>query len=105
MEALRKDIRLIFSLIKPSIQGDQLMKRELILQAMGWGHMPQFLIERDLRDKRLLSIAGKHFPGAQVELVAARRRDSPHGPIANRLWQYIADEAVKLIPKGIPKSG
>jgi DNA-binding transcriptional LysR family regulator len=79
--------------------GDQLMKRELILQGMGWGHMPHFLIEQDLRDKRLLSIAGKHFPGAQAELVAARRRDAPHGPIANRLWQYIADEAAKTIPK------
>jgi len=79
--------------------GDQPMKRELILQGMGWGHMPRFLIEQDLRDKRLLSITGKHFPGAQVELVAARRRDTPHGPIANRLWQYIADEAAKMVPK------
>ena len=80
--------------------GDQLMKRELILQGMGWGHMPRFLIEQDLRDRRLLAIAGKHFPGAEVELVAARRRDAPHGPIANRLWQYIADEAAKMIPNG-----
>lgn len=80
--------------------GDQLMKRELILQGMGWGHMPRFLIEQDLRDKRLLSIAGKHFPGAEVELVAARRRDAPHGPVANRLWQYIAEEAAKMVPKG-----
>lgn len=80
--------------------GDQLMKRELILQGMGWGHMPHFLIEQDLRDKRLLSIAGKHFPGAEVELVAARRRDAPHGPVANRLWQYIAEEAAKMVPKG-----
>lgn len=79
--------------------GDQLMKRELILQGMGWGHMPRFLIEPDLRGRRLLSIAGKHFPGSQVELVAARRRDTPHGPIANRLWQYIADEAAKIIPQ------
>jgi DNA-binding transcriptional LysR family regulator len=80
--------------------GDQLMKRELILQGMGWGHMPRFLIEQDLRERRLLSITGKHFPGAEAALVAARRRDAPHGPIANRLWQYIADEAAKMIPNG-----
>jgi DNA-binding transcriptional LysR family regulator len=79
--------------------GDQLMKRELILQGMGWGHMPGFLIEQDLREKRLLSITGKHFPGAHAELVAARLRDAPHGLIASRLWQYIADEAAKMIPK------
>jgi DNA-binding transcriptional LysR family regulator len=80
--------------------GDQLMKRELILQGMGWGHMPRFLVEQDLRDKRLLLIAGKHFPGAQVELVAARLRNAPHGPVANRLWQYIGDEAARLVPAG-----
>jgi DNA-binding transcriptional LysR family regulator len=78
--------------------GDQLMKRELILQGMGWGHMPHFLIAQDLRDRRLLSIAGRQFPGAQVELVAARLRDAPHGPIANRLWQFIADQAARMIP-------
>ncbi len=78
---------------------DQLMKRELIVQGMGWGHMPRFLIEQDLRDKRLLSITGKHFPGAEAQLVAARLRDAPHGPVASRLWQYIADEAAKIIPR------
>jgi DNA-binding transcriptional LysR family regulator len=79
---------------------DQLMKRELILQGMGWGHMPRYLIEQDLRDKRLLSISGKHFPGGQVELVAARRRDTPHGPVANRLWEFITDQAASIVPAG-----
>jgi DNA-binding transcriptional LysR family regulator len=77
---------------------DQLMKRELILQGMGWGHMPRYLIEQNLRDGSLLSIAGRHFRGGQVELVAARRRNAPHGPIANRLWQFIADQAAEIIP-------
>jgi DNA-binding transcriptional LysR family regulator len=77
---------------------DQLMKRELILQGMGWGHMPHYLIERDLRDGSLLPITGRHFRGGQAELVAARRRNTPHGPIANRLWQFIADQAAGMIP-------
>jgi len=78
--------------------GDQLMKRELILQGMGWGHMPRYLIEQNLRDGTLLSIAGRHFRGGQAELVAARRRNAPHGPIANRLWQFIRDQAGEIIP-------
>ncbi|MFB9268640.1 LysR family transcriptional regulator [Bradyrhizobium erythrophlei] len=77
---------------------DQLMKKELIVQGMGWGHMPRYMIEQELRDKTLLPISGKHFRGGQVELVAARRRDSPHGPIANRLWHYIAEEIEQMIP-------
>ena len=72
---------------------DQLMKRELILQGMGWGHMPSYLIAADLRKKRLLDISGKHLAGGRAELVAARRRDAPPGPIAERLWRYIAEQA------------
>jgi DNA-binding transcriptional LysR family regulator len=77
---------------------DQLMKKELILQGMGWGHMPRFLVEQNLRDGSLLQISGRHFKGGQADLVAARRRDTPHGPIANRLWQFIADQAARIIP-------
>jgi DNA-binding transcriptional LysR family regulator len=72
---------------------DQLMKRELILQGMGWGHMPRFLIEADLRDGRLIDITGRHLAGGTAEIVAARRRDAPHGPIATRLWHYIEEQA------------
>jgi DNA-binding transcriptional LysR family regulator len=75
---------------------DQLMKKELILQGMGWGHMPTFLIADELRRGRLLSIAGKHLKGGSGILVAARRRDTPHGPIAQRLWQFIAEQAPAL---------
>jgi DNA-binding transcriptional LysR family regulator len=77
---------------------DQLMKKELILQGMGWGHLPRYLIEQELKDGRLLPISGAHFKGGQAELVAARRRDAPHGPVAARLWQFIADQAAELIP-------
>jgi DNA-binding transcriptional LysR family regulator len=78
--------------------GDQLMKRELILQGMGWGHMPHYLITGDLRTKRLLSIAGTHFRGGAAELVATRLRNAPHGPVADRLWQFIADQAGRMVP-------
>jgi DNA-binding transcriptional LysR family regulator len=75
---------------------NQLMKRELILQGMGWGHLPHHLIGQDLREGRLLPITGRYFTGGQVELVAARRRDMPHGPIANQLWKFIQEQAAKL---------
>jgi DNA-binding transcriptional LysR family regulator len=75
---------------------DQLMKKELLLQGMGWGHMPEYLIAQDLRRGRLVPITGKHFKGGQVELVAARRRNVPHGPVANRLWQFVGEQAAKF---------
>jgi DNA-binding transcriptional LysR family regulator len=72
---------------------DQLMKKELILQGMGWGHMPRYLVAEELRRKRLMSIAGRHYKGGRIDLVAARRRDAAHGPIASRLWRYIEEQA------------
>jgi DNA-binding transcriptional LysR family regulator len=75
---------------------DQSMKKEIILQGLGWGHMPRFLIEDELRDGRLLSIAGRHLPGSTEELVAARRRDRPQGPVATRLWDHIQQEEPAL---------
>ncbi|QSQ25783.1 LysR family transcriptional regulator [Pyxidicoccus parkwayensis] len=77
---------------------DQLMKKELVLHGMAWGHLPRFMIESELRDGRLLSIAGRHFPGVIEELVAARRRDRPHGPVASRLWDFLARNAPVLRP-------
>lgn len=84
---------------------DQLMKKEVILQGMGWGHMPDFLVKRELRDGRLLSIAGRHFPGGVGEIVAARRRDTPHGPVADALWRYIEVQAAELKAAGRRVSG
>lgn len=79
---------------------DQFMKKEVILQGMGWGHMPRFLVANELRERRLLSISGKHFPGSTRSIVAARRRDVPHGPVANRLWQFIEEQASMMRVKG-----
>ncbi|WP_028935045.1 LysR family transcriptional regulator [Pseudonocardia spinosispora] len=77
---------------------DHLMKKELILRGMAWGHLPRFMIESELTDGRLLSITGRHFPGVVEELVAARRRDRPHGPVASRLWDFLARNSPVLDP-------
>lgn len=76
---------------------DQLMKRELIVQGMGWGHMPTYLVEEDLRDGRLLDISGKYLKGGETQVVAARRREAPHGPVAGRLWRYIEEQAPAFV--------
>jgi DNA-binding transcriptional LysR family regulator len=75
---------------------DHQMKKEIILQRMAWGHLPHFMIEDELRRKRLLPITGRHFPGVTEELVAARRRDRAHGPVANELWKYLEAHASDL---------
>jgi DNA-binding transcriptional LysR family regulator len=70
---------------------DQLMKKELIALGMGWGHMPLHLIERDLRSGKLLSIEGKHFKRSNIDIVIARLRKRPAGPVAERLWTFLGE--------------
>lgn len=76
---------------------NQLMKKEIILQGMGWGHLPEYLIKQELHNGRLVSIAGRHLHSGSTGLVAARLRDRPHGPIATKLWHYI-EEALSGMP-------
>lgn len=75
---------------------DQLMKKELIVHGMAWGHMRHFLIEEELRDGRLQSIAGEFLPEHVESLVAVRRADRTHGPIAAQLWDELQAQAPEL---------
>jgi DNA-binding transcriptional LysR family regulator len=75
---------------------DHRTKREMILQGLAWGHLPDFLIEVDLREGRLRSLAGRRLPG-RVEMVAAGRlADRSHGPVAERLWNSLRSEIETL---------
>lgn len=73
---------------------DQAMKKELILHKVGWGHLPDFLIENELRTGALVSIQGPSLPGRTETLCALRRADRVHGPVARALWQSLAPSAV-----------
>jgi len=68
---------------------DQTMKKELILGGLAWGHMPMFMIEQELASGRLLSLEGRHYRRSGVAICAARLRQRPQGPVANRLWQFL----------------
>jgi DNA-binding transcriptional LysR family regulator len=72
---------------------DQLMKRELIVQGLAWGHMPYHLVARDLHEQRLVSLAGRHLHRATLKHYAARLRDVAHGPVAQRLWSQLQEQA------------
>ena len=67
--------------------GDQYTKREVILQGMAWGHMPLFLVEKELKRGKLLSIAGKYIKGITRDIVIARLSENEKGMMAERLWQ------------------
>jgi DNA-binding transcriptional LysR family regulator len=70
---------------------DQMMKRELIMQGLAWGHMPLYLVADDLANGNLVSLEGQHLHGATLQHYAARHRDVTHGPVAQRLWARLGE--------------
>jgi DNA-binding transcriptional LysR family regulator len=68
---------------------DQMMKKEVILQGLGWGHMPDHLVATELATGRLVSFANQYFRGGVVQLVAARNAGKPRGIIASKLWDAL----------------
>ncbi|MBA9897160.1 LysR family transcriptional regulator [Burkholderia cepacia] len=72
---------------------DQHTKKELIVQGMGWGHMPLHLIDKELRSGKLVTLEGRHFKRSTLDIVAARLRGRPVGPVATALWRYLCDAA------------
>lgn len=72
---------------------DQLMKRELIVQGLAWGHMPRYLVADDLADGRLQSLESPQLRGATLPHYAIRRRDVAHGPVAQRLWAQLQHDS------------
>lgn len=67
--------------------GDQYTKKEVIVQGMGWGHMPLFLVEKELKNGKLMSIAGRYIKSIEREIVIARLSEKIHGVMADRLWK------------------
>lgn len=63
-------------------------KKEIIMQGMGWGSLPYYLIEDELAQGLLAPI---NIEGAiampAVEFRVARLRSEPVGPVAQRLWE------------------
>lgn len=63
-------------------------KKEIIMQGMGWGGLPEHLIKEELEQGLLapLKVAGD-VPQPTIELRVARLESEPVGPVAQRLWE------------------
>ncbi|WP_223250073.1 LysR family transcriptional regulator [Marilutibacter maris] len=70
---------------------DHAMKKELILHRLAWGHLPDFMIEDELRSGALIDLSNPHLPGREETFAAIRRGDRPHGPVAQALWRHLAE--------------
>ncbi len=66
-------------------------KHALILAGVGWGYLPVWQVERDLRAGRLaeLAVRGRHGRRRRSDAYLARRVDAPFGPAARLLAEAL----------------
>ncbi|TQV84862.1 LysR family transcriptional regulator [Aliikangiella coralliicola] len=67
-------------------------KKEIIMQGMGWGSLPEHLIKDELEQRLLapLKVEGNvESPGVELRIV--RLESEPVGPVAQRLWQLFRE--------------
>ena len=64
-------------------------KRKLIMDGLGWGYLPQYMIKDDLEAGRLISIKPPGVPRQVARLHLVRKRGSSHGPVARHLWDLL----------------
>ncbi len=66
---------------------DVAAKKELIASGMGWGGLPEHVIAGELASGALVALDVPEFEADRMELFVVRRRDRPHGVVAQALWQ------------------
>ena len=74
--------------------GDQHTKKEIILQKMAWGHMPFFLVRKELESGELQSIEGKYIKSTTLDIVVARLQNFQHGVITEDLWKKLTNASL-----------
>ena len=64
-------------------------KKEIIAAGMGWGGLPEHLIETELASGELIPLNLAGYPVRRSQLQVIRRRDGNFGIVANALWEQL----------------
>ncbi|WP_298772949.1 LysR family transcriptional regulator [uncultured Shewanella sp.] len=67
-------------------------KKEIIMQSMGWGSLPEHLIKNELQQGLLapIKVEGEtRMPNIDIRI--ARSTSKPVGPVAQKLWQLFKE--------------
>lgn len=99
-----------FGVISPQTcrVGGQDTKHEMILAGLGWGRLPLWQVERDLREGRLVRVATQSLgrnSEVTLETYLAHRIDEPLGPAARFLVENLTEPKQEAIAHRHPAHG
>lgn len=76
---------------------DFVVKRELLVNGLGWGYMPKQLMERELREGILIQVPSLDKTIKQLDLV--RKKSEYHGRASKHLWEVFCRYSNNVNPK------
>lgn len=68
-------------------------KKSVILAGLGWGGMPEHMIQAELNSGKLVPLTADGFPARHTEIYAIRRRDKPMGRVTSEIWDAVKEIA------------
>ncbi len=63
-------------------------KKQLIESGVGWGRLPDFLIEKSLAEGRLVAMQANHIDARLLPLTVIRMKRVHYGPVMQFVWDY-----------------
>ena len=73
------------------VVSDHHIKRELIINGLGWGHLEETSISKELQSKAMTEIKLKGLSAKSMPLYLARSYQQTQGPVSHDLWGYIVE--------------
>lgn len=74
---------------------DNNFKRDIILAGLGWGHLPEHSIERELKEKKLVIINFEDIHPRDLEINLIRLKKNQMGIVAKSLWEELISRCEK----------
>lgn len=71
---------------------DHMIKKELILNGFGWGHLEESSISKELKSKKMIIAETKTISVKRMPLFIARSKNFAYGPSAKELWKFITSK-------------
>ena len=68
---------------------DSNFKREIILAGLGWGHLAEHSIERELADHKLVVLNFEDVHPRNLDINVIRLKKAPMGVVARTLWEEL----------------
>lgn len=68
---------------------DSYFKQDIILAGLGWGHLPEHLIERELKEKKLVVLNFEEIHPKELIIHLIRHKKHQFGVVTDKLWNEL----------------